>query len=126
MSAYIHAFMTGEKVTEESAEHADFADHGYVDPNWSMTDFQDRNNAGTLFSAPEDDPDLADYVREALSNVFPYADNGDGSFYGQSETTDDEGSSYTYAVHFIRKRYDGALGYYAEDGWHPSEAGITV
>jgi hypothetical protein len=31
-TSYLHVFLTGEKVTPESAERGDYAEAGYVDP----------------------------------------------------------------------------------------------
>jgi hypothetical protein len=122
MSAYIGAFMTGDHVTAESAASGDVAESGYIDPNWSRTTIQDRNNAGPLFWVREDDDELPQLVREALAELHMPDDNHDGTFYGQGEEQDPEtGDYFTYAVHFVRKSID-ASGAHVERPWIPSDS----
>ncbi len=127
MAAYIHAFLTGTRVTF----HADGSDHseahGYVDPTWNRFEFaESRNDAGSLLSSDERDDDLSDRVQEALNtHLGSYADNGDGTFYGQGEHVDQDGNAWTYAVHFVRKTAgDGITG--VETAWLPADHGIIL
>lgn len=100
----IRIYMTATRVTfhSDGSDHTEA--HGYVDPSWSLTDFQDsRESAGPVMSIEDNDPDLGTYVRDALDNYLgTWHDNKDGSFYGQDETVDNDGNSWTYALHFVR------------------------
>lgn len=117
----ITAWMTGERITADSAVHSDVEERGWVDLSWSRRVFFDsRNDVEPLFSCDENDPELIEYVREALSTLGAYEDNGDGTFYGvDSESCYKTGDEFTYAVHFVRK--SGAEGNYAEENWDPAD-----
>lgn len=111
MSGHIFAFVTATAVDFHGED--DYTErHGWIDTNWSMTELMEsRNDANAIVDCDESDAEtLSDEISEALEMVYPYEDNGDGTFYGQSETTDESGTVWTYAVHFIRKAY----GY---NGW---------
>lgn len=135
MTKRITAWLTGESVTPESAAHGDWAEHGWVDPQWSLRVFHDsRNDVRPLLDMAEDDPDLAESVRDVLSEYLgSYADNGDGTFYGQDSSEDYQtGTSYTYAVHFVAKYRDASApdaepyAGYVERSWHPADNGVTL
>jgi hypothetical protein len=131
MTGYLHVFMTGERVTPESAEHGDAEERGWVDPRWSTRVFHDsRNDAGSVLSVSLDDPDLEEQVRDALdTHLGAFEDNGDGTFYGVDGEDDYEtGAHYSYALHFVRKSFDGVTppNGYVEAPWHPADAGIDL
>ena len=126
----VYAYVTGERVTAESAEHGDAAERGWVDPTFSMREFFDnRNDARPVMDEwmPHDNlPDvlrpaepLEEIVADALARYLgAWEDNGDGTFYGVDATEDySTGDTLTYAVHFTLK--DGST----ERPWHPSELG---
>lgn len=100
----IRIYMTATWVSATPNRSGAREEHGYIDPAWSLTDFQDsREAAGPVMSIEDDDPDLGTYVRDALDNYLgSWHDNKDGTFYGQDETVDDNGDSWTYALHFVR------------------------
>ena len=142
----VFAFMTGERVTPESAEHGDAEERGWISPDYSMTTFFDsRNDVAPVMSEPvyadmtdEEREILADAVADALERLGAYADNGDGTFYGQDSRAewswawDVPEGDYTYAIHFVVKYRDPSrpdaepFAGYVERSWHPSEAGITT
>ena len=130
----VFAFMTGERVTPESAERGDFEESGWVDPSWSRRMLHEsRNDVRPLMSEDTDSEDLADAVTAALAELGAYADNGDGTFYGQDSKSDfTTGDDWTYAVHFTVKYRDPGrpdaepFAGYIERDWHPSETGIDL
>ena len=124
---HIFAFMTATVTRHGESDSGDdyTAVSGWIDRNWSMTDLlESRNDVTPLISEDENSENLADYVRDVLGDGSLYEDNGDGTFIGQTETTDDDGRSWTYAVHFKRKYKgnDGPLDW-CETSWHPMDDG---
>lgn len=117
---HIFAFMTADRAGLESESE----EYGWIDPKWSRTElFDSRNDVTPLVDCDENDPDLADYVREALETLGAYDDNGDGSFYGQS-VAGHEGAFWRYALHFTCK-FHGDDGW-KERPWHPVNDGHIV
>lgn len=126
MSGHIFAFMTGEAVSVDGGEDEREERRGWIDREWSMTVLHEsRNDVAPLVSLDESDTEsLADEIRDILGDGSLYFDNGDGTFYGQSETMED-GFYWTYAIHFVRK--GGASEGFAEMPWHPeSDGGISL
>lgn len=134
----VFAFMTGERVTTESAKHGDAAEHGWVSPTYSRTTFFDsRNDVAPVMSEDTDSDELADAVRDALDELGVYTDNGNGTFYSADaidyfDYYSPEGS-YSYAIHFVVKYRTGRatpgmgnVPEYAERAWHPADAGIDL
>jgi hypothetical protein len=123
---HIFAFMTGEAVSVDGGEDEREERRGWIDREWSMTVLHEsRNDVSPLVSLDESDTEsLADEIRDILGDGSLYFDNGDGTFYGQSETMED-GFYWTYAVHFVRK--GGASEGFQESPWHPeSDGGISL
>jgi hypothetical protein len=120
----IFAFMTATMV-DTNGNDVD----GWIDPGCSMTEFcEARNYVAPVVSCDVRDNDLADYVRDALESLGAYADNGDGTFYGEDSRQDDAGNDWTYALHFVHKYQgnDGPLDW-RESDWHPTTDGhITL
>lgn len=136
MGVKVFAFMTGERVTPESAEFGDAESRGWVDPRWSMRVFYESRNDVTpvidewlpgstmvdgLAETPEE---FAERVRDALNYIGPVEDNGDGTFYTADSVVLDysEAGDYRYALHFTIKDQPN----YGERAWHPREAGINI
>ena len=120
LSGFLHVFMTGERITPESAEQGDAAERGWVDPQFSTHEFFDsRNDAGSVLSVPLSDPDLTGQIVDALQFYLGgWEDNGDGTFYSTGDGVDyATGDSYRYALHFVRKFYDGRQ--YREEPYAP-------
>ncbi|MBD0739815.1 hypothetical protein [Streptomyces sp. CBMA29] len=119
----IFAFVTASVVRSNGAE-----EHGWIDTWWSRTELQEaRNYAPPVVNLPEDDEDLAEYVRDAIGeNLGVYFDNGDGTFYAEDAHQDVKtGDHWSYAMHFKRK-YLGPNGW-TETDWHPvADGGITL
>lgn len=108
--ARIFAFVTAEMVTTESAEHGDAAARGWVDVDWSATTLHEsRNDVRPIVDANENDDDLADMIRDAVSRVVgAYETDGNGTLYAVDAMTLDYATdeSWSYAIHFTRKTYD--------------------
>lgn len=123
---YLHVFMTGERVSVESAVTGDYVEAGYVDPDWSWHVFQDRNNAGTVLSVPMSHPDRDELVRDVVDRLLgAYADNGDGTLYGIAGEDDyATGDHYSYALHFVHKFYGGGREAYIERPWYGVSAAL--
>jgi hypothetical protein len=122
--SHIFAFVTCTRVMwpEGSEEYVD--EHGWIDMRWSPRVLHEsRNDVRPVVDCDESDRETLIYeVTEALSDLAPYWDNGDGTFYGEeSEQPFDEPWNYSYAVHFKRK-YLGPNGW-TEDPWHPAKDG---
>jgi hypothetical protein len=128
MGARIFAHLTADFVPADDGSGRDAAEtvqHGRIDPRWSMTVLHDsRNDATPVVDCDEDDEDLAEYVAEALAALGPF-EHDDDSFYGQAETVDEEGGTWTYALHFRRKHRHPVHGW-VEDPWDPADHGIPV
>lgn len=117
-TGHVFLFLTGEQTTEESAAHGDWENSGWVDPRWNRYEFYDnRNYVRPLVSLDEDDPDLGEEIRDALSQYLPggpevdVSPNGYGvvsTLYGRdSDNPYDREGSYTYAIHAKLKYYNG-------------------
>lgn len=126
MTGWLHVFMTGDVVrgTESATDdetHGPVVESGYISPSWSMTELQDRNNAGPVLSYPLATilDAGAEWLRDEIEmHLGAYTDNGDGTLYGQDEHTDYRtGDVWTYALHFVRKYYDSARAEYVEVPW---------
>lgn len=124
---YLHVFMTGERVSVESAASGDFVEAGYVDPAWSWRVFQDRNNAGTVLSVSMSDPDRDELVRDVVDRLLgTYDDNGDGTLYGIAGEDDyATGDHYSYALHFVHKFYGAGQARYIERPWYGVSAALA-
>lgn len=112
-----------------SEEYID--EHGWIDRSWSPYVLHDsRNDVRPEVDCDENDPELADYVREALGWLEGgYSDNHDGTFYSAESYMpfhdNPEGWSYSYALHFVCKFY-GPNGW-TEQAWHPvNDGGIEL
>lgn len=126
--AHIFAFVTADVVMKpEYFDQEELEDYsGWVDPQFNRFELHEsRNYVRPIVDCDESDPDLADYVREALESFGPLTDEGTGSFYAVDEESDDNGNVWTYALHFTRKHH-GPNGW-TEDPWHPvSNGGLTL
>lgn len=126
MTGHIFAHLTATVLRADSEDGE--TEDGWIDPSWSMHVLHEsRNDVRPVVSCSEDDPDLADYVREALDDLGAYEDNGDGTFYGidapLTRETLETGDTWLYALHFTRKAWSSARGWH-EDAWHPADANI--
>ena len=123
---HIFAFMTADAVSIDGTEDEREERHGWIDKEWSMTVLHEsRNDVSPLVSVEESDAEtLADEIRDVLGDGSLYFDNGDGSFYAH-DSTEEDGFSWTYAVHFKRK-FLGSNGWIETD-WHPeTDGGISL
>lgn len=125
-TGHIFAFLSATKITRTGPGDDDYTEeYGYVDPSWSRTEIQEsRNDCRPVVDCDIRDEDMADYVREAIEGLGYPVDDGDGRFYGQDETTDEDGASWTYSLKFVRKFY-GPNGWTEED-WHPANGGVDL
>lgn len=85
---------TGERITEESAHYGDFAEAGWIDPNYSKTVlFQDRDDVSVYSLA--DKEDAVELIRSHIGSTHS---DDDETFYaldGRQEGTD----YWMYAAH---------------------------
>ncbi|SDD55882.1 hypothetical protein [Actinokineospora iranica] len=125
--ATIYAHVTCTRTIHTSDEDDEpIYQYGWIDPWWSRTELlESRNDAPPVVHCAEDEPDLADHVRDALASHLPgpVHNNGEGTFYAGADhtPTDDEGS-YTYALHFTRKDFHPGTGW-TESSWCPIDDG---
>lgn len=127
MPGKVYAFMTATAVKWEDPESEDYSErHGWIDREEMFELEESRNYVRPLVSVDLDETEeLTEAIRDVLGDGSLWEDNGDGSFYGISESTDDDGWTFTYAVHFKLKTY-GALGW-VETEWHPeNDGGISL
>lgn len=136
--AHIFALLTCTRVRwpEGSEDYID--EHGWIDRSWSPYVLHDsRNDGRPEVDCDENDPELADYVREALGWLGGgYEDNEDGTFYSADSYMpahdNPEGWSYSYALHFVRKTAPHEHGGthpldWRETEWHPvNDGGIEL
>lgn len=107
----LFVFMTADTHSPDS----EWTMSGWIDPGWSRTVLHEsRNDVGPVVSedldsdghpSPEGEEEIFDAVH---NNLGAFEDNGDGTFYGQDVYQEPEtGQYWTYALHFVRKGYDG-------------------
>lgn len=125
----LYAYVTGDRVTPESASEGMAEELGYVDWDWSPTTlFESRNDVCPLVSVDvaelrhgrdygnglTDTPrEVRQEILDAIRAVIGYADSSDyGTIYAADETIWDYSSpdTFTYAVHIFVKHYT-AKGY---------------
>lgn len=120
------AWVTGTRVEFADDGSEDYAEeHGWVDWNWSHHDLHpSRNDVRPVAEWDdrdaddlEDFPTVADFIRGTVETVLGAAEgNGDGSWWSSVDehlcsVTLEDGSSWSYSVHFTHKRYDSARGW---------------
>lgn len=122
--SYIHCFMTANRLNVDPDENPNGdTENGWVAAQWSRrTLFDNRNDAGTVFSTPSDSFDLYDDVDNALNDLpGGWDDNGDGTFYAKDDERHFEDPySFSYALHFVEKDL-GPDGYF-ERPWLPFQS----
>lgn len=123
MSGKVYAFMTATAVKWEDDESEDYSErHGWIDPA-EMTELQEsRNYVSPAISVDlSETEELTEEIRGFFGGGGIWEDDGDGTFYGTWETTDDDGWTFTYALHFKLKTL-GENGW-VELPWHPEKDG---
>lgn len=87
---------TGERVTEESAEQGDFAEAGWIDPQFSFkVVHEEAEDVPTFFA------ETFDEAAELIENYIGMTEtDGGGSFYAVDSKLDYEtGDTWSYAAH---------------------------
>lgn len=132
----VRAWMTGTAVTWSDDESGDYTDeHGWIDTTWSRHElFDSRNDVRPVATYDTEDPDaredyptLNDWIRATVAEYLGAAeDNGDGTWYAADShevcdfcLTDEAGRSFSFALHFDTKGYDGRRG------WHEDPVTLT-
>lgn len=127
-SGTLYVFVTGDRVTPESASEGMVEESGWVDCDYSATTlFESRNDVRPLVSVDvaelshgrdygnglTDTPEeVRQEVRDAIYRVSSSWEGEDGTYYAQDETVWDYSSpdTYMYAVHVFVK-HNTAKGY---------------
>lgn len=123
---HIHAYLTASAVRHYGPGINDYQEErGWIDSDWSRTQLHEsREDVPPLVDCDDSDEDLAEYVSDVLGDLSMWDDVGGGSFASHEERNED-GTSYTYTVHFART-YLGSDGW-VEEAWHPvTDGGINL
>lgn len=138
----IFAFVTCTRVDWECDEDGlpvgdPIEQDGWIDWRWSARElFESRNDVNPMVSfnlsdLTSDFGAVRESAEEEVRNALAFLDggwedNGDGTFYALDNYRPyDEGASYGYALHFVRK-FLGPKGW-TEEAWHPvRDGGMTL
>lgn len=105
----LYVYVTGDRITPESASEGMAEELGWIDWNWSVTTLHDsRNDVRPLVSVDVADLDASE-ILDAIREVIGYADSSDnGTIYAADATIPHYASpdTFMYAVHVFVKHGD--------------------